>query len=150
MEGAPSSKFKGAFRPSVEVRPPRLRANGRRQRLKGLGAGPCVGNTEVARGAFAEMLPWIGAGDPFRTAGKTRWTSLFGADLWTANQKSPLRRCFKPRPPLSAGCAGFASGCRSRSEALTLRTSGDCPASCPDAYRSTHGHRHVRIWASGT
>ena len=27
-------------------------------------------------------------------------------------QKSPFRRCFKPRPPLSAGCAGFASGCR--------------------------------------
>ena len=29
------------------------------------------------------------------------------------DQKSPLRRCFKPRPPLRAGCAGFASGCRS-------------------------------------
>ena len=28
------------------------------------------------------------------------------------DQRSPLRRCFKPRPPLSAGCAGFASGCR--------------------------------------
>ena len=27
--------------------------------------------------------------------------------------RSPLRRCFKPRPPLSAGCAGFASGCQS-------------------------------------
>src|SRR5215475_71216 len=30
------------------------------------------------------------------------------------DQKSPLRRCFKPRPPLSAEYAGFASGCRSR------------------------------------
>ena len=29
------------------------------------------------------------------------------------DQKSPLRRCFKPRPPWRAGCAGFASGCRS-------------------------------------
>jgi hypothetical protein len=29
------------------------------------------------------------------------------------DQKSPLRRCFKPRPPLRAGCAGFASGCQS-------------------------------------
>src|ERR1700761_8176973 len=36
------------------------------------------------------------------------------------DQKSPLRRCFKPRPPLSAGCARFASGCRSRSEALNF------------------------------
>ena len=30
------------------------------------------------------------------------------------DHRSPLRRCFKPRPPLSAGCAGFASGCQSR------------------------------------
>jgi hypothetical protein len=29
------------------------------------------------------------------------------------DQKSPLRRCFRPRPPLRAGCAGFASGCQS-------------------------------------
>ncbi len=29
------------------------------------------------------------------------------------DQRSPFRRCFKPRPPLSAGYAGFASGCRS-------------------------------------
>src|SRR5580704_8699970 len=26
-------------------------------------------------------------------------------------------------------------------------TPGGCPASCPDAHRPTHGHRHVRIWA---
>jgi hypothetical protein len=25
---------------------------------------------------------------------------------------------------------------------------GGCPASCPDAHRLTHGHRHVRNWAS--
>src|SRR5262245_60015223 len=24
---------------------------------------------------------------------------------------------------------------------------GGCPASCPDAHRPTHGHRHVRNWA---
>jgi len=29
------------------------------------------------------------------------------------DQKSPLRRCFRPRPPLRTRCAGFASGCRS-------------------------------------
>ena len=34
------------------------------------------------------------------------------------DQRSPLRRCFKPRPPLSAGCAGFASGCRSSGSEL--------------------------------
>ena len=73
-----------------------------------------------------------------------------------AYQKSPFRRCFKPRPPLSAGCAGFASGCRSSvSELWRPRfgvsrllsddlAPGGCPASCPDAHRPTHGHRHVR------
>src|SRR5438309_10596925 len=25
---------------------------------------------------------------------------------------------------------------------------GGCPASCPDAHRPTHGHRHVRNWAT--
>src|SRR6516164_5420392 len=50
--------------------------------------------------------------DPLRTAGKMdkplRCRPLEGR----RDQRSPLRRCFKPRPPLSAGCAGFASGCR--------------------------------------
>ena len=63
------------------------------------------------------------------------------------DQRSPLRRCFKPRPPLRAGCAGFASGCRSSSEEADP-SSGGCPASCPDTYRPTRGHRHVRIWAT--
>ena len=63
-------------------------------------------------------------------------------------QKSPIRRCFKPRPPLSAGCAGFASGCRSHEQGSELTSLGGCPASCPDAHRSTHGHRHVRNWAT--
>ena len=68
-----------------------------------------------ATGSSPEMLPWIGAGDP-DPHGRQGWTSLFGARPLEGqrDQKSPLRRCFKPRPPLSAGCAGFASGCRSR------------------------------------
>src|SRR5262249_50478004 len=28
-----------------------------------------------------------------------------------------------------------------------LSSLGGCPASCPDAHRPTHGHRHVRNWA---
>src|ERR1700751_4069939 len=28
-----------------------------------------------------------------------------------------------------------------------LPTLGGCPASCPDTYRLTHDHRHVRNWA---
>jgi hypothetical protein len=32
---------------------------------------------------------------------------------------------------------------------VTLGSSslGGCPASCPDTYRLTHDHRHVRNWA---
>ena len=71
-------------------------------------------------------------------------------------QKSPFRRCFKPRPPLSAGCAGFASGCRSRrrpswtpskeekSSLFRRRLSGLLSG----PHRSTRGHRHVRNWAT--
>src|SRR5437868_9387367 len=29
-----------------------------------------------------------------------------------------------------------------------LSSLGGCPASCPDTYRLTHDHRHVRNWAS--
>ena len=47
------------------------------------------------------------------------------------DQRSPLRRCFKPRPPLSAGCAGFASGCRlSGSELRRPRSSCESPGVC--------------------
>src|SRR5580698_11233188 len=58
--------------------------------------------------------------DPFRTAGKMDKPLRCWLLDSQRDQKSPLRRCFKPRPPLSAGCAGFASGCRSRSEALNF------------------------------
>ena len=50
---------------------------------------------------------------PFRTPGKIdKPLRLLG--LWRANrdQKSPVRRCFKSRPPLG-GVRRFASGCRS-------------------------------------
>ncbi len=74
-------------------------------------------------------------------------------------QKSPLRRCFKPRPPLSTGCTGFASGCRShwrsvgpwsarhlarKSSLFRRRLSGLLSG----PHRSTRSHRHVRNWAS--
>src|SRR5207302_6029719 len=45
------------------------------------------------------------------------------------DQKSPLRRCFKPRPSWRTRCAGFASGCQSsvrsckRPQSLCLETS---------------------------
>ena len=75
-----------------------------------------MGTRRTTRTLNPTVLPWIGLGRP-RSARPARWTSLFGARAgrWRAgrDQKSPLRRCFKPRPPLSAGCAGFASGCRS-------------------------------------
>jgi hypothetical protein len=52
-------------------------------------------------------------GNPIRTAGKEGQAFSVIRHLRRHYQKSPFRRCFKPRPPLRAGCAGFASGCRS-------------------------------------
>ena len=42
------------------------------------------------------------------------------------DQKSPFRRCFKPRPPLRAGFAGFASGCRSLFGTRSSSEPGSC------------------------
>src|SRR6185437_10803564 len=61
-------------------------------------------------------LPWIGKGEtPVRTAGKDEQASSVtragGGDQ--QRPRKPDRRCFKPRPLLRAGFAGFASGCRS-------------------------------------
>jgi hypothetical protein len=42
--------------------------------------------------------------------------------------------------PVSPPAAG--RGCKEAGSSL-----GGCPASCPDAHRPTHGHRHVRNWA---
>ena len=104
-------------------------------------------------------LPWFGLGRP-RTARPARMDKplrLPEPVVETGkDQRSPFRRCFKPRPPSSTGCAGFASGCRSsvselwRPQRRVSRLApadlapGGCPASCPDAHRPTHGHRHVR------
>ena len=48
-------------------------------------------------------------------------------------QKSPFRRCFKPRPPWRAGCAGFASGCRSHEQGSRcfLRRLSGLLSGCP-------------------
>ena len=119
------------------------------------------------------MLPWIGWGDPVRTPGNEgQASSVARASWWKAgrDQKSPLRRCFKSRPPLRAGCAGSppaaSHGCKERSylqrhllrEMLAssvfrlqrpsvLHPLGGCPASCPDAHQPARDHRHVRNWA---
>ena len=59
------------------------------------------------------MLAWIGAGEPVPHGRQGLNKPLRCRPLeGRRDQRSPLRRCFKPRPPLSAGCAGFASGCR--------------------------------------
>jgi len=75
---------------------------------------PCVGDTVDARGSSPVCCLGLEREDPFRTAGKMDKPLRCWRLDRQRDQKSPLRRCFKPRPPLSAGCAGFASGCRSR------------------------------------
>ncbi len=70
---------------------------------------------------------------PFRTAGKEGQAYSVIRHWRQRYQRGPLRRCFKPRSPLSAGCAGFASGCRSHEQggrSLLRRLSGllsGCP-----------------------
>ena len=91
-------------------------------------------------------LDWKGEA-PDRTPGNEKQASSVPTFGGPTRPKKPVRRCFKPRPPLRAGCAGFASGCRlgvSRARLL----SGGCPASCPDAHQPARDHRHVRNWAS--
>ena len=96
-------------------------------------------------------LPWLGLGRP-RTAllaMNEQASTVTRADWWKSRRdlRSPLRRCFKPRPLRRAECAGFASSCRS-DVLKSSHSPGGWPASCPATYRSTHGHRHVRNWAS--
>src|SRR5260370_5736072 len=60
-------------------------------------------------------LDWNGE-IPVRTAGnEEQASSVARAGGWRTgrDQKSPLRRCFKPRPSWRTRCAGFASGCQS-------------------------------------
>src|SRR5262245_20673159 len=95
-------------------------------------------------------LDWMGR-SPVRTAGKDEQASSVtragGGDR--QRPRKPDRRCFKPRPLLRAECAGFASGCRSDFlERFWLLSPGGWRASCPATYRPTHGHRHVRNWAT--
>ena len=70
---------------------------------------------------------------PIRTCGNDEQaSSVARAGGWRTgrDQKSPLRRCFKPRPPWRTGCAGFASGCqssvRSSSDPKILRSARSC------------------------
>jgi hypothetical protein len=67
---------------------------------------------------------------PIRTRGNDEQaSSVARAGLWRTgrDQKSPLRRCFKPRPSWRTRCAGFASGCqssvRSSNDPVILRSS---------------------------
>lgn len=65
-----------------------------------------------------------------RLAMKDKPLRIARADCWKVSrvQKSPLRRCFKSRPPLSAGCAGSPPaadhGCKER-ETLKRRIPGE-------------------------
>ncbi len=78
-----------------------------------------------------DELPWIGLGtSPIRTRGNEKQaSSVARAGRWRTgrDQKSPLRRCFKPRPSWRTRCAGFASGCqssvRSSDDPVILRSS---------------------------
>src|SRR6185436_20436756 len=93
------------------------------------------------------MLPWIGAGEPVRTPARMdkplRCRPLEGR----RDHRSPLRRCFKPRPPRRARLSRFRFRLPVEVEEADP-SSGGCPASCPDTYRPTRGHRHVRNWAT--
>ncbi len=113
-------------------------------------SGVCDGDTRpVGTLKTASVCLGLDWGDPAPHCWQG-WTSLFGypSRWWrpAKDQRSPLRRCFKPRPLRRAGCAGFASSCRS-DVLKSFRSPGGWPASCPATYRSTHGHRHVRNWA---
>ena len=93
----------------IEIRAERT---ARRQRVR-VGASPCDGDTSEGDGLYTRdaALVWSGktrSARPARMDKPLRCRPLEGR----RDQRSPLRRCFKPRPPLSAGCAGFASGCR--------------------------------------
>ena len=120
----------------------------RRQRVRII-PSPCDGDTERRRWVrHPTMLPWIGKGRSLiRTPGNEKQASSVLTFGGPTRPKKPVRRCFKSRPPLRAGYAGFASGCRLVIESAEL--SGGCPASCPDAHQPTRDHRHVRNWARG-
>ena len=90
----------------------------------GEGCGDRAMETRRARRAASPddaALDWIGETRSARAAMMNK--PLRCPSRWWRtgrDQKSPLRRCFKPRPPWRTGCAGFASGCRS-----SVRSSND-------------------------
>ena len=82
---------------------------------------PCGGDTADARDTSPgdAALDWSGrtrSARPAKMDKPLRCRPLEGQ----RDHRSPLRRCFKPRPPWRTGCAGFASGCRSSSEEETF------------------------------
>ena len=105
-----------------------------------------------APGSSPEMLPWFGAGDPIRTAGKKDKPLRYRArsleePAWTKKARSVVALSRVPRGVRGAPVSPPAAG-RGAKEEVLLLSSGGCPASCPDAHRPTHGHRHVRNRAS--
>src|SRR5262249_1379228 len=115
-----------------------------------LGSNRALG-TRSKRAALAPvLLPWFGAGGPVPHGRQDEQASSVLTFGQPTRPKKPIRRCFKPRPPLSAGCAGFASGCRSRSEVgksnlrrLSGLLSGCLPIDTRPQARAKLGERHI-------
>src|SRR5262249_58313947 len=116
---------------------------------------------ECSRPASA-ALDWNGE-SPFRTAGNDEQAStVTRADWWKAGRDQEARAVVAlsrvPRGERGAPGSPPAAGPvvselrRPRTSSLATVVSGlapgGCPASCPDAHRPTHGHRHVRNWAT--
>src|SRR5271167_2600484 len=85
---------------------------------------------------------------PFRTAGKDgQALSVSPALAPAVIQKSPsvvaLSRVASGELALPVSPPAAGRGCKE----VKVSSLGGCPASCPDAHRPTHGHRHVRNWA---
>ena len=98
----------------------------RRTRSKSCRDGDAAGDARWRRGrtdtSNPTVLPWIGWEIPVRTPGNEGQAfSVARSGWWKAgrDQKSPLRRCFKSRPPLRAEYAGSPPaadhGCKRRS-----------------------------------
>src|SRR3954469_21968494 len=115
---------------------------------------PCDGDTDYAKGSSPgdAALDWSGrtrSARPARMDKPLRCRPLEGR----RDHRSPLRRCFQPRPPWRTGCAGFASGCRSSSEEETFlrRLAGLLSRYLPtDTWpqaRANLGNRHIGRFA---
>jgi hypothetical protein len=91
-------------------------------------------------------LDWSGRTRSARPA-KMKQASSVSTFGGPTRPRSPLRRCFKPRPPLEKRSKPVSLPAAGRGAKKGRPSSGGCPATCPDTYRPTRGHRHVRIWA---